>query len=283
MPPDVSRNFAPTIARVFAFAGFYVICTAAAMEFLLRPLTWAVTTVGLRIRVDMYLELASAIAATAIMLRSIDRRPWSAVGMTRSAVRARPMVTGLLVGGGAIVITCATLIAAGLLRFEPAPADGSWLGAALRVTAVLAPAALAEELICRGYLLSVVRDSVGVRLAVVLTSVMFGLLHLANPGATVESVAVVMISGLLLGTVRVALNSIYAAWMAHLAWNWVMAVPVHASVSGIQFESPGYLAVSTAPAWLSGGSWGPEGGAIAALGMLAGLAYFHTRRRREES
>ena len=283
MPAVVSRAYAPTIGRVIAFVVFYVICTAAATEFLLRPLLWVVIRTGLHIRVDMYLELASAIGATAIMLRSIDGREWSAIGMTRAAARLCPVLTGLLVGAGAIGAACALLFLTHLLVLTPSPTGAGWLGAALRVTLVLVPAALAEEVICRGYLLTVIRDSVGVRAAVVLTSVMFGALHFTNPGATIGSVAVVTLSGLMLGTVRVALDSLYAAWMAHLAWNWVMAVLLHASVSGIQFESPGYQSVSTGPVWLSGGSWGPEGGAIAALGMLGGLAYFYTRPSREES
>jgi membrane protease YdiL (CAAX protease family) len=118
---------------------------------------------------------------------------------------------------------------------------------------------------------------------VLLTSVAFGLMHLSNPGATAESVALVTLAGVFLAAVRVVLNSLYAAWMAHLAWNWVMAVPLHAAVSGVRFESPEYQAVTTPPAWLSGGAWGPEGGAMAGLGMIGGLAYLYARRRREES
>ena len=153
----------------------------------------------------------------------------------------------------------------------------------MRITVVLVPSALAEELICRGYLLTVVRDRVGVRWAVLLTSLMFGLLHLSNPGATAESVALVTLAGIFLAAVRVVLESLYAAWMAHLAWNWVMAVPLHAAVSGVRFEAPEYQAVTTQPAWVSGGAWGPEGGLMAGLGMISGLAYLYTRRRREES
>jgi hypothetical protein len=87
----------------------------------------------------------------------------------------------------------------------------------------------------------------------------------------------------LLAMVRMALGSVYAAWMAHLAWNWVMAVPLHAYVSGQRLEAPGYRSVSAGPWWLSGGRWGPEGGLVAALGMGLVLAYFYARRRREES
>ena len=62
-----------------------------------------------------------------------------------------------------------------------------------------------------------------------------------------------------------------------------MAVPLHAPVSGIEFESPLYKAMTSGPSWLSGGAWGPEGGLAAALSLIAGLAYFYTRQRREES
>ena len=281
--PDGSHNIGPTIGRVVAFVLLVLACAAAAYVFVQPPLAWLAVRAGHPIRVDVYAELAAALAASAIMLRSIDQRGWNAIDFAGSAARLRAMVTGFLVGGGGIGASCAVLAAAGLLRFVPSTADASWPGAALRITLVLLPAALAEELICRGYLLTVVRDSVGARIAVVTTSVMFGLLHLANPGATAMSVAVVTLSGLMLATVRLALNSLFAAWMAHFAWNWVMAALLHASVSGIEFESPLYKAVTTGPSWLSGGTWGPEGGLVGALGLCGGLGYFYVRQRREES
>jgi membrane protease YdiL (CAAX protease family) len=268
---------------VVAFVAFLVVCSVGASWFITPRLIWLARQTDHVIRVDVYAELVAALAATAIMLRSIDQRLWADVGLARASLRIRALLIGWWVGAGANAFTCCVLVGAGLLRFVAAPDDGSWLGAALRVTLVLLPAALAEEVICRGYLLTVIRDSVGTRAAVVLTSVMFGLLHLKNPGATAASVLVVMLSGLLLATVRIRLNSLYAAWMAHLAWNWTMAVPFHALVSGIRFDAPGYRAVTQGPSWLSGGDWGPEGGLIAAVGMSLGLAYFYARRRREES
>jgi membrane protease YdiL (CAAX protease family) len=145
------------------------------------------------------------------------------------------------------------------------------------------PAALYEEVLCRGYLLTAIRTKLGTWGAVLSTSALFGLLHAQNVGATVQSVLIVTLAGIFLAAVRVAFDSLYAAWSAHLAWNWVMAVPLHAPVSGLQLEHPGYRTVSAGPAWLTGGSWGPEGGLLAALGMMAGLAYLYARRRREES
>lgn len=233
----------------------------------------------------MYAELVGALGATAIMLRSIDRRPWADAGLARSAVRGRALFMGWMVGGGANAFTCLSLMAVGLLKFVPTGAgeDGNWLGAALRISVVLVPAALAEEIICRGYLLTVMSDCLGTRAGVVLTSLLFGMLHVPNPGATPASVLAVVVAGVLLATVRLRFDSVYAAWMAHLAWNWVMAILFHALVSGICFEAPGYRAVAVGPAWLSGGAWGPEGGLFATVGLSLGLGYFYLRRGREES
>ena len=233
-------------------------------------------------RLEVFAQMLAALAASAIMILSLDKRDWSFIDFHRAAAQPSAMLTGGCVGGVAIAGACAVLFAAGLLRFHTVVTDASWIGAALRVTVVLLGAALAEELVCRGYLLSVLRDGLGARVGVAVTSLMFAALHLANDGATAESVAVVMLSGWLLATVRLAFNSLYAAWMAHFAWNWVMAVPLHAPVSGIKFEAPMYEAVTSGPSWVSGGAWGPEGGLVAALGMIGGLWYFYARRRRGE-
>jgi hypothetical protein len=76
-------------------------------------------------------------------------------------------------------------------------------------------------------------------------------------------------------------RSLYAAWMAHFAWNWTMAVLLHIPVSGLETETPDYRTVDAGPDWATGGPWGPEGGAAAALGMVGGIGYLLTRRRRE--
>jgi membrane protease YdiL (CAAX protease family) len=279
---DGARLYAAAIGRILLFVLLVALCAIAADALLSPVLVWLVARTGQRVRIDMFVELAAALAATAIMVRAIDKRRWADVGLARRDASARALFAGWSIGMAAIALTSGVLALTGLLRFVPATGDG-WIGAALRITAVLVPSALAEELLCRGYLLTVVRERIGVRLAVLLTSVMFGLLHLANPGATAESVALVTLAGIFLAAVRVMLDSLYAAWMAHLAWNWVMAVLLHAAVSGVRFESPEYQAVTGSPAWVSGGAWGPEGGVMAGLGMMTGLAYLYTRRRREES
>jgi membrane protease YdiL (CAAX protease family) len=254
----------------------------AAFAFVAQPLIWLVSRTGQRIRIDEVLALLAALAATAVMVRSFDARPWADVGLSRRAARVPILGRGWCVGFAAIGAACAMLFAAGWLRIAPSE-PGSSLAAAARITLFLVPAALAEEVLCRGYLLTVLRDRLGTWIAVAATSLAFGVLHVSNPGWTVASVGIVTLAGIFLAAVRVAYDSLYAAWAAHLAWNWVMAVPLHAPVSGLRFESPDYRAVETGPDWITGGAWGPEGGVAAVIGMLACLYYLYARHRREES
>ena len=135
---------------------------------------------------------------------------------------------------------------------------------------LLLPAAFAEEIITRGYILTVLRDALNWRWAVAITSVAFGLLHIQNAGANVQSLALVTLAGVFLATIRIVTGSLYATWMAHFAWNWVMAAVFHAPVSGFAFDVPAYRYVDAGPDWATGGMWGPEGGLPAGLAMLAG-------------
>jgi membrane protease YdiL (CAAX protease family) len=108
----------------------------------------------------------------------------------------------------------------------------------------------------------------GVGAAVVGTSVLFALLHLLNPGVTVQAIVLVALAGVFLAVVRLALDSLWAAWLAHFAYNFVQVAVFHTPVSGLAVPQPLYRTESVGPAWLTGGAWGPEAGLAAAVGML---------------
>jgi xanthosine utilization system XapX-like protein len=161
-----------------------------------------------------------------------------------------------------------------------APGDGGAIGRELAtVLAVLVPAALAEELMMRGYLLSALADGMGRGAGLLVTSIVFALLHVGNPGMAPGALVVVGLAGIFLGAVRFATSSLYAAWAAHLAWNVVLGVVLHALVSGTGMAVEGWRTLDTGPDWATGGSWGPEGGVPAAAGLLVATWYLIGRHR----
>lgn len=223
-------------------------------------------------------EALALLAGTAIMVRYVDRRPWSEVWMGPAAAQPARLATGFLLGAFAIGLPIIALVATGWLERRPGPA-GAWLPAAARVTLLLLPAALLEELLSRGYIFSVLCKAWGWKWTLAVTSIAFGLMHLANNGVSVRSTLLVMLAGVFLGAVLLATQSLYAAWMTHFAWNWTMAVLFHTAVSGFPMEAPQYSYVASGPNWATGGIWGPEGGLPAGLGMVGALIYLIARRR----
>jgi uncharacterized protein len=264
------RLRAPWRLSVFVgvFIAAWMIANAMLYPLLATLTSWTETPLAFA----GWLMLAATWAACVVALRHIDDAPWASIGLSRAAWRASVLWRGTWLGTAAIGATALLLLVTGTLRAEWL-ADGTslaaWVGAALRMTWLLAPAALWEELVFRGYLWRVADDTAGPRVALWATSAGFAMVHLLNPGATVQSLTAVFLAGVLLGLVRQATDSLPAAWLAHLAWNWVMAAVLHVPVSGLPFEAPGWRLVPTGPDWWTGGAWGPEGGAAAFLVFVA--------------
>jgi uncharacterized protein len=238
---------------------------------------------GYQVLVSEWAVAVGTLVATWVALKLVDGRTWKFVGLDRGAASLPKVAFGSALGLLAIAVPSALLLLTNQLDKVPAP-PGSSLAAAAISLANLLPAAFGEELLLRGYIFAVLREALGSRWTLISTSVVFGLLHMANPGADAQSVVIVMFAGFFLGSIFLATGSLYAATAAHFVWNWFMAAMLHTPVSGIPVTAPDYRVIDSGPDWLTGGAWGPEGGFAAVLGMFAVLIYLHGRPlRRMES
>ncbi len=267
--------------------GLAMLVAQPVCESVLAPLFAAISVgVGDQIEAYPWITCATTLVALTLALRFVDRQPWSSVGLAPSAWRRSALIGGFGIGAGAIGATVALLALSGAAHIVPVhslvadPLGGtdaqwsnaSWAGTTTRLTLLLAPAALWEELVFRGYFWSVARDAGGVHVARWSTAFAFGAVHLMNPGASVQSTTLVLVAGAALGTIRERTDSLSAAWLAHFAWNWVMAALLHMPVSGVPFETPGYRVTVSGADWWTGGAWGPEGGVAALVVMVVGIA-----------
>lgn len=281
----VSYSRHPTVGAPWRVAIFVV---ASAIGFLLLRLVLPYlaalleSSTGVRLDVVPWLLMGALLIGHAWTFRIADPRGWRFVGLGREALAGREIARATLLGALAVGVPSAVLLASGWLDAQPG-APGSSLGLAGRALIVLAPAAMGEELLMRGYLFAALRDSWGGLVALGVTSIFFGALHLENVGATVQSVTLVTLAGVFLGGIVLVTGSLWAAWAAHLAWNFVLVALLHTPVSGIGFATPDYRVVDSGPDWATGGIWGPEGGAAAALGLTIGLGYLYRRHKSREA
>lgn len=212
---------------------------------------------------------------------SFDKRPWSFVGLGSENAKPRDLLGGLALGAVPIATASMLLLAIGYMAVRNTP-DGSWLATAARILIVLLPAAFYEELLMRGYAFATLREWLGPTAAVILTSLAFGFLHAANPGSTYTPLAVVTLAGVYLAVILLATKSLYAAWLAHAAWNFMQAGVLHVPVSGLPMARPNYELIETGPDWVTGGEWGPEGGVAAGAAIIAGCAFLYWRHNKHK-
>jgi len=267
--------------RVLLFFGLFFICFRVFGAFLARvhPADYA----ALQIEQYLFFVLAAWLAHY-VMLRWVDHKPWSYVGLGSEQCTLRVLLIGLALGSLCILVPSGGLLLAhDLTVVTGLQGRYGWIALATGGALLFLPQSLSEEMLSLGYLFSALRDGVGEVGALAATSLGFGLLHMGNPGATAQSVTVVVLAGIFLGAILVITRSLYAAWMAHFAWNWSMADLLHAPVSGIRFPYSGYRVDDAGPDWLTGGSWGPEGGAAAVAGMTVGIALLIAWHRRVSS
>jgi membrane protease YdiL (CAAX protease family) len=266
---------------LFLVLGVIALALTLALEALVDR---SASAAGYRPLVSEWSTPLGLLIATGICVKLIDRKGWDFVGLGRSAFRPSLIAISALLGAAAIGLPSLLLLSAGQLSAVPA-ANGSWFGAAALAFLNLLPAAAGEQLFLRGYIFSVLRETIGWRWTLVATSIAFGMMHVNNPGVDAESVLLVILAGFFLGTILLATRSLYCAIAVHFAWNWVMAAALHTPVSGIAVISPDYKVVDSGPDWLTGGRWGPEGGLAAAVSMFVVVLFIYGRylRNMEQS
>ncbi len=146
---------------------------------------------------------------------------------------------------------------------------GAWVATLGATALVLLPAALAEELVFRGVPLVALSRAFGRRPSLVVLAALFGLGHLFNPGITALGVTNIALAGLFLGFAFFTPGGLWTSTGAHLGWNLTVA-GLAAPVSGLPLPMPWIDYVPGGPNWLTGGSFGPEGGILAYLCLAAG-------------
>ena len=135
---------------------------------------------------------------------------------------------------------------------------------------VLAPAALAEEIIFRGVPLVLLSRVFGRPAALVLLSLGFALAHVTNPEVTARALGNITLAGILLSLAFYSPGGMWAALGAHLGWNMTLAA-LGAPVSGLPFDIPFVDYSMGGPEWLTGGAFGPEGGLLSTLAITSAI------------
>jgi uncharacterized protein len=214
--------------------------------------------------------------ATVVVGRLLNKYSWEGMGWRRRA--GTGFAQGLALGGAMAITAVVLAVVLDRAAISLTPDWSTWTGIALPLLLGLILSALAEELAFRGYPLRRLADAVGVIPSLLVFAIVFALLHAGNPNATVFSSINIGLAAIWLGLAFFSQGGMGLAWGAHLGWNAGLAVLFDAPVSGYDFAVPGIEYTPGNHAWVDGGAFGPEGGIVATVALIAGTLYLLSRK-----
>jgi CAAX protease family protein len=220
----------------------------------------------------------AALGAGWITGRLLEGLPWRALGLTLHQGWLRDLWLGVLVGLGSLALAVLVATVGGALHFSlqranRIPAVGNTLASSALLFFV---AALAEEALFRGYPLQTMARANLAWLAVLLTSVPFAVIHLNNPNVVAGFTFInTALAGVWLAVAYLRTRSLWLPLGIHCAWNWALGALFGLPVSGITRITPDplLLANDTGPAWLSGGTYGIEGGLACMIALVVSTLF----------
>ncbi len=219
----------------------------------------------------LFVVLAMVTLALAIYIGFVyfvERRPVSELSL---AGAGREFGSGLLVGTG--LYTAAVIILM-LLGYFHIDGLNPWPFMLFTLPMAIS-SAFFEELFFRGVVFRVTEEYLGSWIALIVASLIFGLVHLSNPDATLEGALFISIeAGVLLVAVYMLTRRLWMAIGFHMSFNFTQASIFSGETSGNAFH-PGLLrTVIEGPELLTGGKFGLESSLIVFLLCTATGIFF---------
>ena len=119
-----------------------------------------------------------------------------------------------------------------------------------------------EELVFRGYILQNMVDGMGFKIAVIISCVIYGLIHAANPNATLLSSLIIVLFGFLRIYGYSITKMLWLSMGMHIGWNFFQGPIFGFAASGHKKTTLLDIYLISDKEWLTGGEFGPEGSVL---------------------
>lgn len=227
------------------------------------------------------------IGLTWLMTRQIDFRRLADLGLRLDRHYWEDLGFGLLLGAGLMTLIFGVEWALGWITvtgyLHTTVPDMTFASAILQPIVLFIAVGINEELLSRGYHLrnlaegfnfAMLSPRLAIGVAWVLSSLLFGFLHILNPNSTWVSTVALMAAGIFLGLGYVLTGRLGLSIGLHIAWNFFQGSVYGFRVSGNDLSDTTLVAIQQVgpPLW-TGGAFGPEAGLIGIVAILLGLLF----------
>lgn len=217
--------------------------------------------------------LIAITAATFLARRFLDKRSIVSLGLKPNLQAIIDILAGIAITFVQMGLIFGLEIALKWSKFdgfawqiEPLPTVLSGLGLWLVIFLIVG---WQEELLSRGYHFQSLESGTNLVWAVLISSSVFGFLHIFNPGASWISTAGIVLAGLFLALPFILTRQLWLSIGLHIGWNFFEGVVFGFPVSGLDTFRLIRHTVSGPVLW-TGGAFGPEAGLLVIPALLLG-------------
>ncbi len=241
----------------------------------------------LLLAVNQVVEIFAVTASVFLARRFLDRRSISSLGLKLDIWTAIDIFAGVVITFFMMGFIYLIEWSVGWLTFNGFAWETDSLltvmGGTLGMLVVFIFVGWNEELLSRGYHLQTIASGLNLFWGVVISSTVFGILHLGNPNATWISAAGIFFAGLFLAYGYLTTKQLWLPIGLHIGWNYFEGVVFGFPVSGLDVYHLTRITVNGPELW-TGGAFGPEAGLVVLPGLLLGtiLIFIYTRFARKQ-
>jgi uncharacterized protein len=270
LPPPPARTPLDTRLSLIIRLVFYLASAFIGLQ--LIPILLA-PVFGMVVAATLGLFLMAALA-NLLTIRVFDRRPLTDIGLETNPGSGRNFAWGLALGvGTALLLLCAPLLARAAHLVPHPETQFAWLNLLFYLVVLLFGAA-GEEMLFRGYAFQLLVEKLGPWATVLPIGVLFGFAHSGNPAATSLSILNTSLWGILFGYAYLRSRDLWFPIGLHYGWNAVLPL-FGVNLSGLTIEVTRYSYQWDLGALWSGGSYGPEGGILTTVFVIALFFILH--------
>jgi hypothetical protein len=218
------------------------------------------------------LALLLLLVGLSILLKGADQvenSPLAAMGLGRQGTWLRQATTGMLLGSAMVTFAVSAMAVFGDLSTTiTLNRHAAVLFVAELV--ILTCGAMAEEVAFRGYPFQRLIEWLGAIPATVISCLLFGSVHLANPHASVFGFINTATIGALLALAYLRSRALWMPWGVHFGWNFTLGLVFGLPVSGLTQFAVVVHTTAHGPFWLTGGSYGIEASRVGTVAIILG-------------
>lgn len=216
-----------------------------------------------------------------LWVRYREKRPFSSLGFYKQDW-FKNLLKGFLIGAVQFSLVVVLLLVTGTGSLKLGQLNLQSLIFVLAIIPFWILQGGTEELVTRGWLFPAVSAKSNIFIGILISSALFGALHLFNPGVTVLSIVNIILDGIFACFLMLKYDNMWVLAGMHGAWNFVQGNIYGIQVSG-QGASTSILNYSSQSSVdiLSGGAFGAEGSIFASIVLIGCIAYLYWSLKKE--